>query len=96
MLPRVFRQLNYIKNNQPFFPVIETPEFGVANKWKEPSPHFSTNVKNTWGYSDWKIREMVKKELEKEDALEISKKWSFSGLVGILFFIAFLYERKFI
>jgi hypothetical protein len=47
------------------------------------------------GDPHWKIRKLVDKELEKEGIHE-PKGGLFSGLVGILFFIVFLYERRII
>lgn len=101
MLPRVIRRLNYVKNKALFLPTQETPEFGIVSGLFQAKKEMSTYVKNIKVDKDWKMKEMIKKELEKvEDEGETSKRWhnryNFSGLVGILFFIAFLYEQQFI
>jgi hypothetical protein len=94
MLPRVLRRYNYVKNNTPFFRKSETPDFGIEEKvGGKPTPYFG-KVGGGGGDTDWKIRTMVKSEIDKEFGKELSEITFFSGLVGILFFIAFLYERQ--
>lgn len=103
MLPRVLRRANYVKNNCPGWepfrqatldPTLVQPKsatnVGISRGIGVGNGNGNGGVIDT--YKDWKIREMVKREIEKEEG--DMPKIGFSGLIGILFFILFLYERR--
>jgi hypothetical protein len=101
MFQRIIRRSNFIINNTPFSfsPKMKTNitshyDISVIDRSKTSLKNYLKNVVIE-GDPHWKIRKLVDKELEKEGIQE-PKGGIFSGLVGILFFIVFLYERRII
>lgn len=101
MFQRIIRRSNYIINNTPISFSKNTNTTYPSNQSVIDGPkiyYLKKDLKNhpvVVGDPDWKIKELVKKELEKEGLYE-KKVVGFSGLLGILFFIVFLYERRII
>lgn len=100
MFQRLLRRSNYIMNNYNFS--FQNQEFTaflkerIVDKSKTESNKKSHPTISVEIDKDWKIKEMVKKELEKEGVVSNKPEWAFSGLVGILFFIVVLYEQRII
>jgi hypothetical protein len=95
MFQRIIRRTNYIINNTPFLFSTKIPTITKQGSSKIYFKNYLKNAPSVGRDPDWKIKELVKRELEKEGVHE-KKARLFSGLVGILFFIVFLYERRII
>lgn len=98
MFQRLMRRSNYIMNNCNFSFQTKGFEAFIKERFVDKSKsevkkgcHPTISVETD---KDWKIKELVKKELEKEGVVSKQTEWIFRGLVGILFFIMVLYEQR--
>jgi hypothetical protein len=106
MFQRTLRRSNYIFNNTNLsFPSKAFP-INRTNPCKDEPPksllYLKKDLKTIPIDPDWKIKELVQRSLEKEGVGggggggRGGAGGIFRGLVGILFFILFLYERRII
>jgi len=103
MFQRTLRRSNYIFNNTNFVSSKTFP-INLTNPCKDEPPksllYLKKDLKTIPIDQDWKIKELVQRALEKEGVGGGGGRGGaggiFRGLVGILFFILFLYERRII
>ena len=103
MFQRTLRRFNYISNNTNLSFSTQTFPINRTNPRKGEPPKTLLFVKKDLeicsGDPDWKIKALVQRALEKEGVGGGGRGGAggiFRGLVGILFFIMFLYERRII
>jgi hypothetical protein len=95
------RQVNYFRNNYKYNYYSDNISFS-AKKYIEKYKKIDTYITDENKITNEKIRIIVNNEIEKEFENEYTYKNKekikvfFSRVVGILFFIALLYEQRFI